>query len=116
MSEDIRKMAEILKSGATMLGEACPSCSSPLFKTASGEIYCIKCQRKVVVVKSDEEAVELAAPPALTTLEETLLLKLQQLEAKLRGEQKPEALETLAGLAVTFLEALERVRRVRKQG
>ncbi|RLG83278.1 MAG: hypothetical protein DRO18_08050 [Thermoprotei archaeon] len=35
--ELIRKMTELLRSGAIMLDQACPLCGSPLFRLRSGE-------------------------------------------------------------------------------
>ncbi|MHC1586208.1 MAG: Sjogren's syndrome/scleroderma autoantigen 1 family protein [Candidatus Hecatellaceae archaeon] len=116
MSEDLKRMAELLKSGATMLEEACPRCNSPLFKLASGEIYCAKCNQRVVVVRSEEEIPSALTPMALSTLEETLTLNLQRLERLIRGESSPEALEKLLRLVNAHLEALERVKRIRRVG
>jgi len=36
----IKRMTELLRGGATMLGEHCPLCGSPLFRLRSGEIVC----------------------------------------------------------------------------
>jgi UPF0148 protein len=50
-------MAELLKSGATMLAEICPveGCNLPLFKLKSGEVIC-PVHGRVHIVKTDEEA------------------------------------------------------------
>ncbi|MHA1505608.1 MAG: Sjogren's syndrome/scleroderma autoantigen 1 family protein [Candidatus Asgardarchaeia archaeon] len=44
MSRDavIKKMAEMLKKGGTMLGESCPKCGTPLFEI-EGEKVCPSC-------------------------------------------------------------------------
>jgi UPF0148 protein len=107
-------MAELLKAGATLLEEACPQCNSPLFKLSSGEIYCAKCDRKVLIVKSDEEVASALTPMALSTLEETLTVNLQRLERLARTETSPQALESLLKLINSHLEALERIRRIRQ--
>jgi len=114
MGEEIRRMADLLKSGATMLKESCPQCDSPLFKLPSGDIYCPTCNRKVVIVKTDEEAVKATAPATLSSLEDTLLVKLQQLEQKIRTESVAENLQTLLSLTNSYLDALEKVRKIRE--
>ena len=70
MGLEVKKMAEALKAGATMLNEACPVCSSPLFKMPSDEIYCLKCNRKVILVKTEEEALKVSKPATLNLLED----------------------------------------------
>jgi len=114
MGEELKRMAELLKSGATMLEEACPSCGSPLFKLPTGEIYCAKCNRRVVVVKSDEEIPSALTPMALSTLEETLTLNLRRLDGLVRTESNPENLEKLLRLVNAHLEALEKIKRIRR--
>ena len=116
MSEDLRRMAEMLKAGASLLEEACPQCGSPLFRLTTGEVYCAKCNRKVLIVKSDEEAVSALTPMSLSTLEETLTINLQRLERLARAEADPSSLERLLRLVNLHLEALERIRRIRRQG
>jgi uncharacterized Zn finger protein (UPF0148 family) len=114
MGEEIKKMADLLKSGGAMLKESCPQCASPLFRTPSGDIYCVNCNRKVVIVKTEEEAAKLTTPVTLASLEEAILLKLQYLEQKIRAEENVETLQALVSLTNSYLETLERVRKVRK--
>jgi len=112
---EVKKMAEALKAGATMLNEACPVCSSPLFKMPSDEIYCLKCNRKVILVKTEEEALKVSKPATLNLLEETILGKLQQLQQKIRFEENPEILQTYLNLTLNYLEALEKIRKITKK-
>ncbi len=114
MESNVKKMAEALKSGATMLEEACPQCSSPLFKMPSGEIYCLTCNRKVILVKSDEEVLKASTPTTLALLEETLLKKLLELEKKIRVEENPEMLQGYLNLTLSYLKALEKIKTIRK--
>lgn len=97
-----------------MLEEACPQCNSPLFKLTTGEIYCAKCGRKVIIVRSDEEIPSAVTPVALSTLEETLTVNLQRLEKQIRKTEDAEVLEQLLRLVNAHLEALEKVRRLRR--
>ncbi|MEM3737470.1 MAG: Sjogren's syndrome/scleroderma autoantigen 1 family protein [Candidatus Bathyarchaeia archaeon] len=113
MGESLKKMAEVLKAGATMLDKTCPQCYSPLFKLPSGEIYCAKCERRVVVVKSGEDALQAVLPVALYSLEETVSRKLRELEGQINSEKEPQGLQTLVSLALGYLEILQRIRKLR---
>jgi UPF0148 protein len=113
--ESIKRMADLLRSGAAMLEEACPQCGSPLFKLSSGEVYCANCNRKVVIVKSDEEIPSATTPLSLAALEETLVSNLQRLNGIVRSGTSPDELEKVLKLINSHLEALERIRRIKKE-
>ena len=106
-------MAELLKSGLTMTDLACPACASPLFRLKNGELWCEKCQKKVVVVKEGEEQ-NLARATALNSLEATLATKIQEIQDKMTNEQDPEKLQKLGNTLTGLLENLERTRKIKK--
>jgi uncharacterized Zn finger protein (UPF0148 family) len=106
-------MAELLKSGSTMTNLACPACASPLFRLKNGELWCEKCQKKVVVVKEGEEQ-NLARATALNSLEATLATKIQEIQDKMTNEQDPEKLQKLGNTLTGLLENLERTRKIKK--
>src|SRR5207245_187669 len=51
LSEDVKRMADLLKSGATMLSDVCPECGNPLFRV-KGDIFCAKCNKPVVYARA----------------------------------------------------------------
>ena len=104
----VRKMAELLRQGATMLADACPQCGSPLFKVKD-DIYCAKCDRRIVYTQSDEEAVSHAVKNLIPELRETLITKLKDLTEVISSETDTEALTKLANLMVLLLQALHRL-------
>ncbi len=114
MGENLKKMAEILKSGATMLQEACPQCYSPLFKLPSGEVYCAKCDRRVVIEKDEGEAPEAASPTMLSSLEETILRKLKDAENQMNIGKEPQELQPLVNLILGYLDILQTIRQLRE--
>ena len=69
---EMKQMAELLRSGATMLSNSCPECGSPLFMLKSGDIVCANCQRRVMIVTEEEEAV-VEAGVQLESLEKVLV-------------------------------------------
>ncbi len=57
MSEgNIKKMAELLRNGATMLDEYCPKCGNILFRLKSQQLYCPSCN--VEIRYSDQNDIE----------------------------------------------------------
>lgn len=109
----IKRMAELLKSGSMMTNLACPVCASPLFRLKNGELWCEKCQKKVVVVKEGEEQ-KLARATALNSLEATLAAKIQEIQEKMTNEQDPEKLQKLGNTLTGLLENLERTGKIKK--
>ncbi|HUS77523.1 MAG TPA: Sjogren's syndrome/scleroderma autoantigen 1 family protein [Patescibacteria group bacterium] len=109
----MKEMAELLRSGATMMSQSCPECGSPLFRLKSGDIWCAKCRRQVVIVKEGEEAIA-EAGAQLVTLEKTLVDKLSSMEELLSAETDLDRLLLLAEVVDALLVSLERLRRIRK--
>jgi UPF0148 protein len=109
-----KRMAELLRSGATMLSNSCPECSSPLFKLKNGEIWCAKCERRVVIV-SDGEEVTTESRTQLESLERALVEKLVSMGCRLAQEDELERLRSFAGIIDALLNSLETLRKIRKQ-
>lgn len=103
-------MAELLKSGATMLAETCPveGCHMPLFRLKSGEVVC-PVHGRVYIVKTEEEAREIfervGLASALSKVEELALRRLVELS----GAEEADPLEI-----VKWLEVLERARKLKE--
>ena len=47
--ESIKKMAAMLRNGATMLDKYCPKCSKILFKIENDKIFCPVCEMEVII-------------------------------------------------------------------
>ena len=108
--ESIKRMADLLKSGATMLFEHCPQCGSPLFKLQD-EISCPKCDKRVVIVKTGEEIPDISRSELLRDVESTVLSKLQEISERVRGENDVSKLESLRNLLSIWLDVLDKVRK-----
>ena len=104
----IKKMAELLRQGATMLADACPQCGSPLLQVGD-DIYCAMCDRRIVYADSDEEVESEAVRELIPKLRETLLAKLDTLNDVIEKENDAESLTKLANLMVLLLQALHRL-------
>jgi len=104
----VKRMADLLRQGATMLADACPQCGSPLFKVKD-DIYCVKCDRRIVYAQSDEEVEAQAVKILIPELRETLISKLKDLNEVVDSETDTEALTKLANLMVLLLQALQKL-------
>ena len=113
-SNELQSMADLLKKGATLTDLSCPACASPLFKLRSGEIWCVKCQKRVVIVKEGQTAEEATRPVLLASLEATLLTKIQAIEKQLKTEPAPAELERLTNTLVSLLENLEKIKKMKQ--
>jgi UPF0148 protein len=113
-SKDIQHMAEILKQGATLTELACPACASPLFRFKSGELWCAKCEKRVVVVKEGETTEEVTSQTHLAALEATVLAKIQAIEKRIREEENMDELQKLNAVLKSLLDNLKTLRRMKQ--
>jgi len=112
LSDEIKRMADLLKSGASMLSEMCPQCKSPLFRIKD-DLFCVKCNRPVVVVKATEDENGVIAAQALGNLERTALMKIDEINSLLKVEKDSEKIEKLRLSSSDWLTIVERVRRLK---
>jgi UPF0148 protein len=110
----IKRMADLLRQGLTLTDLACPACASPLFRLKNGELWCEKCQKKVIVVKSEEDEAEATSSAVMEKLEATLLAKVQTVQNRIEHEERPEAMQKLNTVLSGLLENLERIRKAKR--
>jgi UPF0148 protein len=112
MGAEVKRMADLLRSGATMLQETCPVCATPLFRLGK-DTFCPKCNRPVAIVKSAEEEVRLASQQVLDSLDQAILEKIAELNAAIKNEHGLTPLRELGEAVKTYLSALEQIRKLR---
>jgi uncharacterized Zn finger protein (UPF0148 family) len=56
--QNIKKMAVMLRSGATMLDEYCPKCNNILFRLKDQRIFCPICEAEVKIIKQSKGNIE----------------------------------------------------------
>lgn len=112
----IRSMADLLRSGATLTDLSCPACASPLFRLKNQVLWCGECQKKVIVVKADEQIEETSRLTALGTVESTLLAKIAEINKRIQNENDVEELQRLSAVMATLLDNLNRLRRIGRRG
>jgi UPF0148 protein len=109
----IKKMADLLRQGATLTDLACPACASPLFKLKSNGLWCAKCEKKVIVVKEGEETTKTTSTMALNTLEATLITKIQEIQNKMQHTENIEELQKMGATLSELLDSLEKTRKIK---
>ena len=112
MGAEVKRMADLLRSGAAMLQETCPVCSTPLFRLGK-DTFCPKCNRPVAIVKSAEEEVKLASQQVLDNLDQAVLEKIAELNAAIKNEHGLAPLRELGEAVKTYLSVLDQVRKLR---
>ncbi|MEM3003694.1 MAG: Sjogren's syndrome/scleroderma autoantigen 1 family protein [Candidatus Bathyarchaeia archaeon] len=112
MSSELKRMSELLKSGATMLSEACPECGSPLFKVGS-DIICAKCNKPVVILKAAEEEDRVLGDRVLGELEQTIMGKIKDISRAIDSENDMEKLTLYGRMLSTWLDALDRIKKLK---
>ncbi len=114
VSLEVKKMAELLKSGAAMLSETCPECGTPLFRKGN-ETFCPKCNKPVVIIQSVEQETRLMTDRVLEDSEQILLGKIQELNLAMRNEREPEKLIDYGNALSSWLGSIEKLRRLKTQ-
>ena len=107
---DIKRMAELLRAGSTMMAESCPDCKVPIFRLKSGDMICPSCGRKVVFAKSSEAEGLAAQASVASELEGLLQRKIQSIKERMEATDDPKELESLSRSLSSLLDSLGKVR------
>jgi UPF0148 protein len=110
----IKRMANLLRQGATLTDLSCPACASQLFRLKDGTLWCAKDEKKVVVVKEGEEP-EKESITAYDKLEATLLAKVEDIRNKIQQTDNIEELQKLSTALSELLGNLEKIRKMKKR-
>jgi UPF0148 protein len=110
----IKRMADLLRQGETLTDLACPVCSSPLFRLRNGTLWCVKDEKKVIIVKEGEETEKSSSNAALDTLEETISAKIQEMQSKIKKTDNVDELGKMTATLSELLNSLEKIKRMKK--
>ena len=111
--DHIKRMADLLRQGATLTDLACPVCASPLFRLKDSTLWCGKDEKKVLLVKEGEEVSKVTANVAMEALEATLMRKVQDIQGKIQCAENVEELQKLTSALSDLLSSLEKVKRMK---
>ncbi|MEM0037313.1 MAG: Sjogren's syndrome/scleroderma autoantigen 1 family protein [Zestosphaera sp.] len=107
----VKRMSDLMRSGAVMLEQTCPLCGLPLFRLRSGEVVC-PVHGAVKIVKSEDEAVEAVTSAVLREFEKVIARKLNTYINALAKEEGLNSSELKD--VIYLLDILERIRRMRR--
>ncbi len=110
----IKRMAELLRQGATLTDLSCPACASPLFRLKDGTLWCEKDRKQVVLVKEGQKPPKLGESTPLGTLEITLFAKVKELQNKIQNTDNVEELSRLSRTLSELLDNLDKISRMKK--
>lgn len=114
MNEDapyVGRAADLLKSGAAMLPQACPACGTPLFKLGE-QVLCARCNKQVIILKAGEDETKVMREQTLSNTEQTLLAKIRGVQSSIEKEQDPDKIARLTENLTNLLTALEKLRKI----
>lgn len=113
MSEEyVKKAAELLKMGATLLSDICPACNVPLIRFR-GDVFCPKCGRKIILVRGESEAAAARTPIALADVEENLIAKILDVNVRLASMDDLDDIKKAGEVMNILLKTLSLVRKLR---
>jgi UPF0148 protein len=110
----IKRMADLLRQGATLTDLSCPVCASPLFRLKDETLWCAKDEKKVIVVKEGEEP-EKTATTAYDKLEATLMAKVNDIQNKIQQTDNVDELQKLSAALSELLSNLEKIQKMKKR-
>lgn len=110
----IKRMADLLRQGATLTDLSCPVCASPLFRLKDGTVWCAKDEKKVIIIKEGEEPPKTSASTAYDKLEATLLTKVQDIQSKIEKTENIEELQKLTNALSELLNSLEKIKKIKR--
>ncbi len=112
----VKKMADLLRAGATMLSERCPVCGLPLFRLRSGEVVC-PVHGRVYIVRDESEVSRVTVQGVLEELEKVVATRISEsLEAAKRGEPRARELSEWLDVLERTERILSMIRRAQAQG
>lgn len=112
--DHIKKMSELLRTGAVMLSATCPDCKVPLFKLRSGEIICPSCDRRVVFAADEQEAKRVVTEQTVISEAESVVLEKISDLTRLIKQSSSEESYLLAKQLLRWLSIAEKIKKIQE--
>ena len=134
ITEDVKKMAELLRQGYTMLNLSCPVCKNPIFRNKKGERFCPICNRKVIMLEemkanqnksaktSDTSHQEIKSEmifsdfdnsDKLDSLEKIIYNNIDIFTNKLQNETEIDLIDKYIGIILKLIEIILRLKKLK---
>ena len=124
VDENIEKMADLLRSGNTMLNLACPVCNNPIFRNKNGTTFCPTCNREILITGDKNHTNERSKNSykkeqgfynqnkqieILNSLQEVIFKKLSIMTDKLKNETQLPLIKTYTKILLNCLEIINKI-------
>ena len=119
-------MANLLKSGYTMLNLACPVCSNPVFKSKNGDTFCPICNRKVLlgnhelsddkekqhisIIQNNDSNEEVKTTTIYQNLKRVAIMKVKHFTDLLENEKDIEIIDKLTHSLIQLITLISQIR------
>lgn len=112
MSSDVvKKIAQLVRSGATLTSYTCPACGTVLVKLKTGELYCANCEKTVVLVRTEEEAQQALEVVQLREVRRIIFEKILRLGREIERLETNELVDHLRAMSL-LLDVFERLSKI----
>ncbi|RFA95678.1 Sjogren's syndrome/scleroderma autoantigen 1 family protein [Pyrobaculum aerophilum] len=108
--DPVKKIAQLVRAGATLTSYTCPVCGTVLVRLKTGELYCANCERTVVLVKTEEEAQQALEIVQLREVRKIVFDKILQLGREIEKLSASEMVDHLRSISM-LLDIYERLGR-----
>jgi uncharacterized Zn finger protein (UPF0148 family) len=126
INDNIRKMADLLRSGNTMLNKACPVCNNPIFRNRNKENFCPTCNRNVLIVNDNSPQDEILKEretinnikdkdlsknqtELFTRLKLVLYENIDQITQNLKSTNQIQDIEAYSRILINYLDILSKI-------
>jgi len=115
ISDPIKKMADLLRSGNTMLNLACPVCNNPIFRKKGGNTFCPTCNREVIITsnnivqnnKKQEIFQQNQDTEVFNSLYSIIIEKIEIINQKLKNENQIQSIDMYLSILTKCLDILK---------
>jgi len=110
----VKRMAQLMRAGARLTSYSCPACGTPLLQLKTGEYYCARCNKQVVIVRSEEEEAQVTMKFGLAEVREAVFRKIIMLGRSLEKipPQEVESLQEVTRNLLLLLEAFDKLNKI----
>jgi len=113
--DPVKKIAQLVRAGATLTAYTCPACGTVLVRLKTGELYCANCERTVVLVKTEEEAQQALEIVQLREVRRIVFDKILQLGREIEKLSASEMVDHLRSMSL-LIDIYERLSRLHGEG
>jgi UPF0148 protein len=110
----IKKMAKLLREGATMMDKSCPKCGNLIYRLPNKKIICPSCNSEIIIqndtpLQQSQSSDISSKPQSFVPLLNTLQIKLEYLTQKLQNETDFSQIERIINILEKTINIYEKI-------